>query len=251
MRSSRFTGQEFQLLWSAYGRDRLPYPLRFRTAIRDFDELKAEREKAVESLLAQYDPSIERAMETLVDPEARIELKGFVGQVNPRIIRFFGAVRAEVGATLDQEPGPTYDVGGDVVLKFGTADQVAEAAVAALPSCGPGRRAAIEIRRERIAAEDEHFEFRIGAVSAVDQLDRMFGRPRSAHGEIAAYSGGAVDSRPTDSVRTFWWMDYPDGRYYVRTGDPIIAEPLDSARMTAGVGAMLRRAQRQHSGNSD
>ncbi|MFD3507071.1 ESX secretion-associated protein EspG [Nocardia sp. NPDC058666] len=247
MHKARFSAQEFQILWSAYGRDRLPYPLRFRPATSDFYELKQDRERAVESLLAKYDPSIERALDTLVNPAARIESKGFAGHDNSRIIRFYGAIRDTVGATLDQEPGPSGDNGGAVVLSYGTADEVADSAVATLPAREPGTRAPIEVRRERIAAEDEYFEFRVGALSAVDQLDLMFGRPRSAYGEIAAYAGGALDARPSASVRTFWWMDYPDGRYYVRTGDPIIAEPLDSARMTAGIRAMLHRAQRQHS----
>lgn len=245
MQSSRFTGQEFEILWRAHDRDRLPYPLQFRPSIDDFDELKADRERAVESLLAKYDPFIERALAVLLDPDGRVESKGFCGEPDPRIIRFFGAVRGADGATLVQEPGPAEDIGGDVVLTYGTADEVAEATVAALPVARPGTRAPIEIRRDQIAAEDDHFEYRRGAVSAADQLDMMFRRPRSAFGEIAAYSGGAVDARPSASVRTFWWMDYPDGRYYVRTGDPIIAEPLDSERMTAGIRQMLQRAQRR------
>ncbi|MFD4430969.1 ESX secretion-associated protein EspG, partial [Nocardia sp. NPDC058497] len=229
MHSSRFTGQEFEILWSAYGRDRLPYPLQSHTDISDFDDLKRDRERAAESLLTKYDPMIERALDTLLHPDARLESKGFAGQDSPRIIRFHGAIRGEGGAALAQEPGSTDNTGGDVVLTWCGADNLAEVAVSALPERGPGTLAPLEIPRSRIADEDEHFEYRKGALSAVDQLDRVFRRPRSGHGEIAAYSGGAVDARPTTPERTFWWMDYPDGRYYVRTGDPIIAEPLDSS----------------------
>ncbi|WP_336082365.1 ESX secretion-associated protein EspG [Nocardia sp. SSK8] len=250
MHSSRFTAQEFAILWSAYGRDRLPYPLQFRTEISDVDELRRHREQAVERLLATYNPEIEAALNTLLSPDARVESKGFVGQHDPRIIRFFGAIRGEAGATLIQEPGPAENSGGDVILTACGAAQVAQAAVAALPARTPGRRAPLEISRARIAEEDEHFEFRAGALTATEQLNLMFERPRSAYGEIAAFTGGAIDARPSASVRTFWWMDYPDGRYYVRTGDPIIAEPLDRDRMTAGIGTMLRRAQRLHAAAS-
>jgi hypothetical protein len=246
--SSRFTGQEFDILWSAYGRDRLPYPLRFRTDIEEFDALRRDRERAVANLLDTYDPGVERALGTLLNPDARLESKGFAGTGDPRIIRFHGAIRGEDGATLTQEPGTAEDTGGEVVLTWGAADEVAAAAVAALPECGPGTRAPLEIPRARIAEEDEHFEYRKGAMTAAEQVDHLFRRPRSGYGEIAAYSGGAVDSRPTPAVRTFWWMDYPDGRYYARTGDPIIAEPLDGARMVAGIRQMLRRAQRHHRG---
>ncbi|MGW5436678.1 ESX secretion-associated protein EspG [Nocardia asteroides] len=246
MPSSRFTGQEFEILWAAYGRDRLPYPLQFRTAIADFDALKRDRDRAVQTLLAKYDPAVEHALDALIHPEARVESKGFAGQDTPRIIRFFGAIKGAAGATLVQEPGPADDIGGDVVLGWGGSDQVAEAAVDALPARGPGTLAPLEIPRARIAEEDDHFEYRRDALSAVDQLDRMFRRPRSGFGEIAAYAGGAVDARPVTPERTFWWMDYPDGRYYARTGDPIIAEPLDRERMTAGIRQMLARARRRY-----
>ncbi|MFD9546198.1 ESX secretion-associated protein EspG [Nocardia salmonicida] len=249
MHSSKFTAQEFEILWAAYGRDRLPYPIQFRTDISDFDELKRFRDSAVESLLAKYDPSIERALGTLMNPDARLESKGIVGHDHPQIIRFVGAIHGDAGATLTQNPGPADDIGGDVVLTWCNADQVAEAAVAVLPERQPGTRAPLEIPRERISAEDEHFEFRAGAVSAMDQIDRMFRRSRSGHGEIAAFAGAAPDARPATPERTFWWMDYSDGRYYARTGDPIIAEPLDSNRMTAGIHQMLRRAQRRHREN--
>ncbi len=246
MPSSRFTGQEFEILWAAYGRDRLPYPLRFRTRISDFDELKRDRELAVRSLLDKYDPMVERAIDTLLHPDARLESKGYAGQDSPQIIRFHGAIRGASGATLTQEPDGGDDTGGDVVLTWCGIDEVAETAVAALPERGPGRLAPIEIPRARIADEDEHFEYRRGAVSAADQISRVFRRPRSGHGEIAAYAGGAVDARPSTPERTFWWMDFPDGRYYARTGDPIIAEPLDRTRMIAGIRQMLLRAQRRY-----
>lgn len=197
MPSSRFTGQEFDILWSAYGRDRLPYPLRFRTDIDEFDALRRDRERAVANLLDKYDPGIERALGTLLNPDARLESKGFAGTGDPRIIRFHGAIRGEDGAALTQEPGTAEDTGGEVVLTWGAADEVAAAAVAALPECGPGTRAPLEIPRARIAEEDEHFEYRKGAMTAAEQVDHLFRRPRSGYGEIAANS-----PRTTGDFRT-------------------------------------------------
>lgn len=245
MHRAEFTGIEFEILWSGYGRDRLPYPLQYRTGIAEFDQLKRHREAAVESLLEKYDPAIERAVAVLLDPEARVESKGYVGHNDSNIIRFHGAIRGDAGVTLAQAPGADEDTGGDVTLTYCTPAQVAALTVAALPRTQPGTKPPVEVRREQLAAEEDHFEYRAGRLSSADQLNRIFHRPRRAFGEISAHSGPAVDARPTPA-RTFWWMDYPDGRYYVKTGDPIIAEPLPTDRMIAGIHRMLTRAQRYH-----
>ncbi|MGW5456450.1 ESX secretion-associated protein EspG [Nocardia sp. NPDC003979] len=245
MHRVEFTGIEFEILWSGYGRDRLPYPLQYRTDIADFDELKRHREAAVEKLLAKYDPAIEQAIDVLLVPDARVESKGYVGQDVSNVIRFHGAIRGRAGATLAQAPGTAEDTGSDVVLTCCTADQVAALTVAALPRTKPGTKPPVEVRRERLAEEEEHFEYRAGRLSSLEQLNRIFHRPRHAVGEISALAGPALDSRPTPA-RSFWWMDYPDGRYYVKTGDPIIAEPLPTSRMIAGIHRMLTRAQRYH-----
>lgn len=242
---AEFTGSEFEILWSGYGRDRLPYPLQYRTDITEFDALKAHREAAVESLLRKYDPAIEHALTVLLDPDARVESKGFVGKDDSNIIRFHGAIRGNRGATLAQAPGTAADTGGDVTLTYCTAGQVAALTVAALPRAKPGTKPPVEVRREQLAAEEEHFEYRAGRLSSAEQLNRIFHRERRAFGEISAFSGPAVDARPSPG-RAFWWMDYDDGRYYVKTGDPIIAEPLPAERMIAGIHRMLARAQRYH-----
>lgn len=245
MHRAEFTGLEFEILWAGYGRDRLPYPLQYRTDIADFDELKRHREAAVESLLRKHDPAVEHALTVLLDPDARVESKGFVGQDTSNAIRFHGAIRGPAGATLTQARGTAEDIGGDVVMTYCRAEQVAALAVAALPRAKPGTKAPVEVRREQLAAEEEHFEYRAGQLSSADQLNRIFRRKRHAFGEISAFSGPAVDARPSPG-RTFWWMDYDDGRYYVKTGDPIIAEPLSPDRMIAGIRRMLARAQRYH-----
>ncbi|MFC4127620.1 ESX secretion-associated protein EspG [Nocardia rhizosphaerae] len=245
MQRAEFTGLEFEILWSGYGRDRLPYPLQYRTDIADFGELKAQREAAVERLLCKYDPAIEHALTVLLDPDARVESKGFVGRDDAQVLRFHGAIRGNRGATLAQAPGSAADTGGDVALTFCTAGQVAALTVAALPRAKPGTTPPVEVRRERLAAEEEHFEYRAGRLSSADHLARVFRRKRRAFGEVSAFSGAAVDARPSPG-RTFWWMDYDDGRYYVKTGDPIVAEPLPTDRMIAGIHRMLARAQRYH-----
>ncbi|WP_024802123.1 ESX secretion-associated protein EspG [Nocardia sp. BMG51109] len=250
MHHVRYTGQEFEILWAAYGRDRLPYPLHYRTHIADFDELKRHREAAVESLLGKYEAEVERALGILLEPEVRVESKGFGGPDMSRVYRFHGAVRGQAGATVTQEPGTAPDTGGDVILTYCTAKEVAQQAVTALPPTGPGTRPSLEVRREDVTADRERHVRRAHEVSLTEQLDRIFKRPRLALGEMAIFPGAAVDARPTPG-RGFWWMDYDDGRYYVKTGDPIIAKPIDQPRLAAEIHRLTTLTQRYYQEDRD
>ncbi|MCM6773941.1 ESX secretion-associated protein EspG [Nocardia sp. CDC159] len=239
----RFTAQEFEILWAAYGRDRLPYPLRFRPLVNDFEVLRQQREAAVAALLAKYTDDLPRALQVLLEPDVRVEIKGFTGPDLAEVIRFHGAIRGSEGAALRQFPGPSEDIGADVLVSYGDPAHVAHQAVAALPPRGPGTRPPLEIRREQVTAERNRPITTPGNV--VDQLNTIFKRQRLGLGEVTVLASPAFDSRPTPG-RGFWWMDYEDGRYYVKTGDPIIAKPLDPTRMTAEIHRLTTLTQRYH-----
>ncbi|MFI9509419.1 ESX secretion-associated protein EspG [Nocardia sp. NPDC052566] len=232
-----FTGQEFEILWAAYDRDRLPYPLQFQPEATDFDDLKRQREAAVESLFGKYSTDLTRALEVLLDPEARVESKGFSGPELARTYRFHGAVHGEEGATLTQ------DDAGDVILRRCTASEVAKSAMRILPPTQAGTHPPIEVRREEVATDRARHVRPAYELSLTQQLNRIFQRDRLGLGEITVYAGPAVDARPAFG-RGFWWMDYEDGRYYVQTGDPIIAKPMDAAVMAAELDRLLALTQR-------
>ncbi|WP_330251576.1 ESX secretion-associated protein EspG [Nocardia sp. NBC_00565] len=243
--STRLSGLEFEMLWAAYGRDRMPYPLHYRTEITEFDELERHRDAALTTLLAKYSPELEHAIEVLLEPDARVESKGFGGPDLSQTYRFHGAVRDRMGAALTQLPGATADTGGDVLITYCTAQQVCTQAVDALPRRDPGTHPRLELRREEIAADRDRHIRRAHDHGPLEQLNRIFQRPRSALGEITIYAGPAVDARPTPG-RGFWWMDYPDGRYYIKTGNPIIATPLDATAMSTEIHRLLTLTQRYH-----
>lgn len=241
----RFTGQEFEILWAGYGRDRLPYPLRYRPEDMDFADLKRQREAAVESLLGKYAVELERALDVLLDPEVRIESKGMGGVDLSTTFRFHGAVRGNAGAALVQLPGTAPDIGGDVIVNYCAASQVPKYAVAALPNTPAGKRPPIEARRDDIATDRQRPIRRAYEVSLVEQLNKIFKRERRALGEITVFAGPAVDARPAFG-RGFWWMDYEDGRYYVETGDPIVAKPIDSTALAAEIHRLTTLTQRYY-----
>ncbi|MBF6542844.1 ESX secretion-associated protein EspG [Nocardia brasiliensis] len=241
----RFTGLEFQLLWHAYGRDRLPYPLQFRPQAVDFADLVAQREAAAAALLDRHSIELERALQILLEPEVRIELKGFGAPELTRIFRFHGAVRDAAAASLIQLPGVAADTGADVTLRYGTAAQVAADAVGALPDTPPGTHPPLEARRAEITADRERPVREAYAVGLAQRFDRLFKRERRALGEVTVLPGPAVDARPTFG-RGFWWMDYPDGRYCVQTGDPVVAKPMDSTAMAAEIRRLTALTQRYY-----
>ncbi|WP_280268811.1 ESX secretion-associated protein EspG [Nocardia wallacei] len=250
VREIELTGQEFEILWAAYGRDRLPYPLSYRTDIADFEELKREREAAVQNLLGKYAEDIEHALTVLLEPDARVESKGFGGQDMSRTYRFHGAIRGQVGATLTQKSGIAPDTGGELAVTYCAATKVAQQAVTVLPHAGPGSRQPLELRRTDIGADRERFVHPSHKPTLTDQLARILDRPRRALGEITVFPGPALDARPTPG-RSFWWMDYDDGRYYVKTGDPIIAKPIDRPRLAAEIHRLLMLTQRYYREDRD
>lgn len=242
----RFTGLEFELLWSAYGRDRLPYPLRYRPEPMDFRDLRRLREAAVTTLTGMYAVELERALDILLEPDVRIELTGIDHTDPARLVRFHGAIRATAGTALTQEPGPAPDTGADIVLRYGRATQLPAAAVAALPARPPGSQPPIRLARNDIRTDrDRPVRATDGAIA---RLDRIFARPRRALGEVTVFPGPALDARPTPGDG-FWWMDYDDGRYLVRTGDPVEAAPLSAKAMVAEIERRAVRAQRWHREN--
>jgi hypothetical protein len=213
--------------------------IRYRTGIPDFDDLKRAREAAVAALLEKYDPILERALEVALDPDARVEAKGFGGKASgsddyTQIYRFHGAVHGNAGTVLVQLPGTAPDSGGDVLVKYCAATQIGEYAVEALPKRKPGSQPPLEIRRNDLAAERANPIRRTHHLSLTDQLDRIFQRPRLAYGEIMIFPGPALDARRSPG-RSFWWIDYEDGRYYVKTTDPIIAKPIHPKSLAAEV----------------
>ncbi|RJO72953.1 ESX secretion-associated protein EspG [Nocardia panacis] len=245
MRSWRFTGQEFQILWNAYDRDRLPYPLAFRPATAvDWADLVRLREEAVRSLLDRYSPDLDETLGVLLNPDVRVESKGFGGSA---VFRFHGVIRGGYGATLTQLPGVAEDTGGDVLLARCRADEVAGAAVTALPQARPGRQAAISFRRGELAEDRQRYVRRADEYSIAERLNRVFKRERSALGEVAVFPSGAVDSRPTTDGGGFLWADYvDDGRYYIKSGDPIVARPMDARMMATEIARLVESVGRGH-----
>jgi hypothetical protein len=219
----RFTGLEFQILWEATGRDRLPYPLKFCPVAETMTELTVQRTNAAQRIQQILDESVTAAAAMLAEPTVRIEVSGFHGPQMNTVIRLHGVIAGEWGVLLAQLPGEAADSGSDVVLSVQRASVLVPAMVAHLPQCPAGKVRVASARNVKHVS-GESILSRADDPRPAEELGRFFRRPRTSIGEITISSGSAVDSRPHRGDVVFQWNDFADdGRYIVRGGETLSA----------------------------
>ncbi|MFR9750752.1 ESX secretion-associated protein EspG [Nocardia sp. 004] len=213
----RFGATAFQIALEANGRDRAPYPLSYRRERVDHldDDLRS-REQAARRLQAGYDEILHAVFGVLLEPQARVEIAGTHGQQRQEV-RVFAGISGPSAVLAVQEPGPTPEHGGDIVLTTHPATTIAADIIAALPRSTPGSTPRFDGRRSDLTAPV--YARHPTQLSPVEQVQRFFHRPRAGSGEITAYPGYQLDSRPTGDGCGFFWLDYPDGRYVLTNHD--------------------------------
>lgn len=240
------TGLEFGVALGGLGRDRLPYPLRFRPIADDLDDLTRQRREAARAVAAKADERLFGALTALLEPTVRIEVQGFSGSDLSTAIRIHAGVRGNTGAVAIQQPGSDSDTGADVTIRRGPATSIAQLITDHLPTAPEGTRRGITVHRNDLDA-DRPREVLTSANhrSAADEADRFFRRERTSMGEITVYSGPAYDSRPTRDGRAFHWIDYTaDGRYVVRNGRATISTlPASTSVLVKEIQRLVSAAQ--------
>ncbi|MGC0365501.1 hypothetical protein ABH922_003485 [Rhodococcus sp. 27YEA15] len=241
----QFTGMEFHVLWEAIGRDRLPYPLKFRPVADTTRDLRAQRTAAALRLHEVLDERVHRALAIIAEPSTRIEVCGLHGPDMRAVTRIHAGISGELAVLAEQFPGADPDNGADVVLTLTPVGSLPEEIVRRLPPCSAGRERSVSIRPlARTGGAAILTDVR--AAPASEEIERFFGRPRTSVGEIAAYPGPAVDSRPTDDGVLFRWYDYDgDGRYLITDGETVTARPASVVDMQRAVADAVVAARRQ------
>ncbi|MGW4739600.1 ESX secretion-associated protein EspG [Nocardia xishanensis] len=224
----RLDGFMFQLALEAFGRDRLPYPLRYTVeGIEAHDDYLRARAEAGQRLGRIADHRLHGALQVLLEPQVRVEVHGFFGRDFAQVVRIHAGVEGDRATVAVQLPGPTQQYGRDVLLSHCPARAVARHVVAQLPRCVEGRHAPIRGRRSDLGRTD--YAQHPTRLSHTEELNRILRRPRSGLGEITVYRGAAYDSRPTNDGRGFHWLDYlpADGRYllYHQGGEDFTVTP--------------------------
>lgn len=222
----RCTGLEFQVLWRELGRDRLPYPLCFRPAADDQDDLDRQRRAAAQHWAPRVTERLHHHLTVLAEPDIRLEVVGFAGVGFATRIRMHAGLHSS-GATLAiQLPGVDADTGGDVLIRGVSPAQIPQAVAAALPAAPAGSRGALRFRRRDLDASAGPLLVSAGAGRVRDEALALLRRPRTGIGEVTAFAGVAYDSRPTTDGIGLHWLDFDgDGRYTMRESDDVVVAP--------------------------
>ncbi|MGF7119913.1 ESX secretion-associated protein EspG [Rhodococcus sp. AG1013] len=224
--SWRFTGLEFEVLWRQLGRDRLPYPLRFRPTADDRDDLDRQRRAAAQYWAPRVTETLHHHLTVLAEPDIRLEVAGFAGAGLAARIRMHAGIRG-TGATLAiQLPGADADTGGDVLIHGVPPMQIPHAVAAALPAVPAGSRSALRFRRSDLDSAGGPLLVSAGATRLRDEALGLLRRPRTGIGEITAFAGVAYDGRPTADGIGLHWLDFDgDGRYTMRETGAVVVAP--------------------------
>ncbi|BDT85416.1 ESX secretion-associated protein EspG [Nocardia cyriacigeorgica] len=218
----RMDGLMFTLAVNAFGRDRLPYPIKWEPERRvpdeavPYDDYQRMRKEAGQRLAAIADQRLHRAISTLLEPEVRVEVHGFFGQDFRQVVRIHAGIVGQAATMAVQLPGPTQAYGRDVIMSMMPAQALAGQVVAHLPKCAGGKYEGLRARGSDVSRVE--YAKHPTRLSLTEKINRIVRRPRSSLGEVGVYAGGAIDGRPTPDVRGFTWMDYQptDGRYLLQ-----------------------------------
>lgn len=194
----RLDGVMFTLAVEAFGRDRLPYPFRYRPeptgfdATVSYDDCERMRAEARQRVARGANERLFNALSVLLEPQIRIEVHGFHGPDFTDVVRVHAGM-TETSATLAiQQPGPTQRSGRDVILAEVSPRSLPGNLTAQLPKCTAGKYESL-----RTHASDVHrpiYNRHPNRLSLTEQIGRITRRPRSGFGEVGVYAAGAVAS---------------------------------------------------------
>ncbi|EME20866.1 ESX secretion-associated protein EspG [Rhodococcus triatomae] len=237
-----FSALEFDVLWRVFGRDRLPYPMAYRSASESASVEQGARRSAEQALRSGLDEPLQGAVSALLEPELRIEVCAFTGADLTSVTRLHAGVRGGSAVVVTQAPGADVDSGGDVRVVVMPRTRVAGAVIAALPPAvrGTGRRIVAEPARGTDTVMRP-----VTGRGTPDDVRGFFAQRRLGIGEVGVHPGPAVDWRPTDDGGVFRWIDVADGRYLVNRGDAVIEVlPASAAELGTQLATLVDRVGR-------
>ncbi|MFE3545214.1 ESX secretion-associated protein EspG [Nocardia sp. NPDC059177] len=229
MRTWHLTALDFRTLWEAAGRDVLPYPLHHRhTEVESQAEVLRLRSKAAETLMAEYDSDLDRAMAALLVPHARVEVAGATRGV--RTIRAHGGTRDKYAALAIQAPGDERTP-GDITLHLLPPKSLAAAVLSTLPRVRAGSGREIRVTAAELAAQRPDTRDPWDPTPR-EQLESFLAKPTDTLTHIGVYAHASIDNRHTEGRDDFQLHDLTnDGRYVFYGDTTFIAKPTTTTRI--------------------
>lgn len=232
---------EFWVAWETLGRDRMPWPLTFRSGCETQVEFDQQCRLAADSLIAKIgtDESLYHALHALAHPEVRIELFGHRLDGRKRMVRACAATESGNGVVAAQIPGEEYGEGGNILIYLRPAHSVVQRLIGILPSVGPGTNQGINVHRDDITTTPDRYSMhRTEGERALNFLQRPF----RTYAEFRVDLGPALDGWKEGGT-TLQLVDYlDDGRYLVHEGERVIATPATSDHIATELNRMIDKA---------
>ncbi|MFC4605201.1 ESX secretion-associated protein EspG [Rhodococcus kronopolitis] len=242
--SWQLSALEFAVLWERLGRDRLPYPFRFRGTAGTLAQFQAQRAEAARRVLARIDEPMYEALTALAEPAVRIELCGLHGDRFESMVRVHAGIRCGWATVAVQQPGSDPHAGADVRLTVVPACDVGTAVVRAVPPVSPGRHPAVSVPRVPSLARRGTVMSPAARRPGGDRREEFFTRPRTGLGEVTVFAGPAYDNRPGGDGDGFHWIDLAeDGRYLVHGAETVHARPAGHADLAAQLLPLVAAAE--------
>lgn len=231
-----FTALEFRTLWEAAGRDVLPYPLHHRHTSEFRSETARMKRKAAESLQAQFDSNLDRAVAAMLAPYARVEVAGT--SRGAKTIRAHGGTRDTYAALAVQAPGSESNA-GDITLRLLRPEALATAVLATLPKVAPGKGREIRVTAAELAAPRPPVRDPWQPTPR-EQLEIFLAKPTDTLTHIGVYAHSSVDNRHTEGRDDFQLHDLAnDGRYVFYGETTFIAKPTTPTRIRSTLATIL------------
>lgn len=207
--SWEFTPDEFMHIWKETDLDRYPFPLCLRSSAQwqsEYDKLSWELQARLPS---GFDPALSGALRVAGKPAMSLLLMG----KRKRPVRLFAAVDTTVGVTLMQRPGPSEDVGGNVVIEIGSPAIVPKVFGAVLGKREAGKHPALVDSLDNIRTSLESWTG--SRETTAERMQRVLRAPRDGAGHIEVRCG-LQDSRPYPPQYLSWFDVEGGGRYTYR-----------------------------------
>lgn len=255
----RFTADEVAVLADALSVAQWPLPLQVRVTAPTQDAVRRAELAARERLTAggllrggRVEPDLEEALLTLAHPTASVDVTGTCGPGRADVVRVVAAHRGGAVTLAHQLPGPSEQVGGELVLATTTwgalAADLAALLLALLPALPAGRVPAVSLRRHELVAEAP------GEGETTVRRHAAPGRVERARAQLAALAAGPLGtagqvgltartpgSPPARRVSLRWLDVLGDGRYLVETSDGAAVTGCDRAVLARALAEQLAR----------
>lgn len=233
---------EFWVVWETLGRDRMPFPLQFRSGAASQAEFDESCRTAANSMIdrMRHEEALFHALHALAHPEVRVEMFGYRRDGRDRMVRACATIEAGNGAVAAQIPGAEFREGANIMVSLRPAQTVVRQLLGVLPDVRPGAEPAVDIHRSEF---DQPVDRGSMHRSAGERATRLIKRPFRTYAEVRVDHGAALDGS-TDRGTQITVIDYvDDGRYLIREGERIEAMPMNTGRLCTEIDGMIARAR--------